>query len=91
MLARSDTGQIIARAEFTETVERDEVTMRLTYRFADGSIDDETTTYRQHGAFQLIRNHHIQQGPFFLKPVDFAEMCIRDRSCCIFSRNLSHR
>ena len=72
MLARSDTGQIIARAEFTETVERDEVTMRLTYRFADGSIDDETTTYRQHGAFQLIRNHHIQQGPFFLKPVDFA-------------------
>jgi hypothetical protein len=72
MLARSDTGQIIARAEFTETVERDEVTMRLTYRFADGSIDDETTTYRQHGTFQLIRNHHIQQGPFFLKSVDFA-------------------
>jgi hypothetical protein len=72
MTARSETGAIIARAEFTETVERDEVTMRLTYRFADGSIDDETTTYRQHGTFQLIRNHHIQQGPFFSKPVDFA-------------------
>jgi hypothetical protein len=72
MVARSETGQIIARAEFTETVEGDEVTMRLTYRFADGSIDDETTTYRQQGTFQLIRNHHIQKGPFFASPVDFA-------------------
>lgn len=72
MVARSETGQIIARVEFTETVAGDEVTMRLTYRFRDGSIDDETTTYRQRGTFQLIRNHHLQNGPFFAKPVDFA-------------------
>jgi hypothetical protein len=71
MVARSETGETIARAEFTETVQGDEVTMRLTYHFLDGSIDDETTTYRQQGTFQLVRNHHIQQGPFFLKPVDF--------------------
>ena len=71
MVARSENGTIIARVEFTETVEGDEVTMRLTYRFLDGSIDDETTTYRQQGTFQLVRNHHIQNGPFFAKPVDF--------------------
>lgn len=71
MVARSETGKNIARAEFTETVQGDEVTMRLTYRFVDGSIDDETTTYRQQGTFQLVRNHHIQQGPFFAKPIDF--------------------
>jgi len=41
------------------------------YRFADGSMDDETTTYRQRGTFQLIRDHHIQKGPFFPKPIDF--------------------
>ncbi|MFZ0336679.1 MAG: hypothetical protein WAL45_01500 [Terracidiphilus sp.] len=72
MVARSETGQIIARAEFTETVQGDEVTMRLTYHFVDGSIDDETTTYRQQGTFQLIRNHHVENGPFFARPVDFA-------------------
>jgi len=72
MVARSATGKIIARVEFTETVQGDEVTMRLTYRFVDGSIDDETTTYRQQGTFRLVRNHHIQNGPFFAKPVDFA-------------------
>jgi hypothetical protein len=39
--------------------------------FVDGSMDDETTTYRQQGTFRLVRNHHIQKGPFFVKPVDF--------------------
>jgi hypothetical protein len=71
MVARSETGKIIARVEFTEDVQGDEVTMRLTYHFVDGSIDDETTTYRQQGTFRLVRNHHIQKGPFFAKPVDF--------------------
>jgi hypothetical protein len=71
MVARSETGKIIARVEFTQDVQGDEVTMRLTYHFVDGSIDDETTTYRQQGTFRLVRNHHIQKGPFFAKPVDF--------------------
>jgi hypothetical protein len=72
MVARSETGKIAAPVEFTQAVQRDEVTMRLTYRFVDGSIDDETTTYRQQGTLRLVRSHHIQKGPFFAKPVDFA-------------------
>jgi hypothetical protein len=71
MVARSEAGKIIASDEFSQVVQRDEVTIRLTYRFVDGSIDDETTTYRQQGTFRLVRNHHIQKGPFFAKPVDF--------------------
>jgi hypothetical protein len=71
MIARSETGKIIASGEFSQVVQGDEVTMRLTYKFLDGSLDDETTTYKQHGTFRLVRNHHIQKGPFFAKPVDF--------------------
>jgi hypothetical protein len=71
MVARSEAGKIIASCEFSQVVQGDEVTMRLTYKFVDGSIDDETTTYRQQGRFRLVRNHHIQKGPFFVKPVDF--------------------
>ena len=71
MAVRSEAGNIVARVEFTQQVQGEEVTMRLTYRFADGSMDDETTTYRQRGTFQLIRDHHIQKGPFFPKPIDF--------------------
>jgi hypothetical protein len=71
MVARTEAGKIIANGEFSQAVRGDEVTMRLTYKFVDGSIDDETTTYRQQGTFRLVRNHHIEQGPFFVKPVDF--------------------
>jgi hypothetical protein len=71
MVARSENGKTIASGEFSQVVQGDEVTMRLTYKFMDGSIDDETTTYRQQGTFRLVRDHHIQKGPFFAKPVDF--------------------
>ncbi len=72
MVARSENGRIIAQVDFTQVVQGDEVTMRLTYRFVDGSIDDETTTYKQQGTFRLVRSRHIQKGPYFAKPVGFA-------------------
>lgn len=71
MVARAQDGKTIATGEFTQVVQGDEVTMRMIYRFVDGSIDDETTTYRQHGTFRLVRNHHIEHGPFFARPIDF--------------------
>ena len=71
MVARSEAGQIIANVEFSQAVQSDQVTMHVIYRFVDGSIDDEETTYTQQGMFRLVRNHHIQKGPFFTKPVDF--------------------
>ena len=71
MTARSEDGKTIAIGEFSQTVQGDEVTMRMTYRFVDGSIDDEMTTYRQQGTFRLVRNQHIQKGPYFTKPIDF--------------------
>ena len=72
MVARSEDGKTVANGEFLQVVHGDEVTMRLTYHFLDGSIDDETTTYTQQRTFLLVRNHHIQKGPFFTKPIDFS-------------------
>ncbi|MDE1155322.1 MAG: hypothetical protein PW735_06270 [Acidobacteriaceae bacterium] len=72
MVARTEDGKTVASGEFSQTVQGDEVTMHFMYRFVDGSLDDETTTYSQSGKFQLVRTHHIQIGPFFAKPVDFA-------------------
>ncbi len=71
MVARSEDGKTLANGEFWQVVQGDEVTMRLTYRFLDGSMDDEETTYTQKGTFRLVRNRHIQKGPFFTKPIDF--------------------
>ena len=46
MVASFEAGKIIASGELSQVVQSDEVTMRLTYHFVDGSIDDETTTYK---------------------------------------------
>ena len=70
MVARTEDGTTVASGEFSQVVQGSEVTMRFTYRFADGSLDDEVTTYIQQGAFRLVRDHHLQRGPFFKKPVD---------------------
>ncbi|SNS81792.1 hypothetical protein SAMN05421770_102437 [Granulicella rosea] len=71
MVARSEDGRTIANGEFSQVVQGDEVTMRLTYRFVDGSLDDEETTFTQRGTLRLVRSRHIQKGPFFTKPIDF--------------------
>lgn len=71
MVARSEDGKNIATGEFSQVVQGNEVTMRMTYRFVDGSIDDETTTYMQQGTFRLIQDHHVQNGAFFSRPLDF--------------------
>jgi hypothetical protein len=72
MVTRSETGNIIARVEFSQVVEGNEVTMRLTSHFLDGSLDDETTTFREQGTLQLVRDRHIQRGRFFTRPIDFS-------------------
>jgi hypothetical protein len=46
------------------------VTSRVTFRFDDGSIDDEVTVFSQRGVFRLISDHHIQRGPRFPNPMD---------------------
>jgi hypothetical protein len=71
MVIRSQAGKTLGRVEFSQVVQGDDVTLRLTFRFLDGSIDDEKTTFSQKGVFRLLRDHHLQTGPFFARPIDF--------------------
>jgi hypothetical protein len=70
LLLKNGEGRDIAIGDQTQEVEGNEVHSRLIFRFRDGSIDDETTVYRQDSVFQLIRDHHIQKGPSFPHPID---------------------
>lgn len=65
-------GKQIAVGELIQTVRGDRVTARTTYRFKDGSIDDDIVVYSQRGAFRLISDHQIQKGPSFPHPSDVA-------------------
>ena len=63
-------GKTIASGDLTQVGHGDRVTARMTFRFRDGSIDDETTVFLQGKVFRLISDHHVQRGPSFPHPLD---------------------
>jgi hypothetical protein len=70
--ARDNAGRIIAVGDLYQVVHGNRVTSHLVFHFKDGSLDEETTVYTQHGTFKLISDRHIQRGPFFPQPMDVA-------------------
>jgi hypothetical protein len=63
-------GIRLATGDVTQIIHGDRVTSRVTFRFRDGSIDDDRTVFSQRGTFRLISDHHIQRGPSFPRPID---------------------
>lgn len=62
--------KILASGELLQVTEGHHLRSRLTFQFRDGSIDDETTIFRQDSEFHLLSDHHVQKGPSFPHPTD---------------------
>lgn len=58
-------GSRLAEGDSTQIPHGNQITSRLTYRFKDGSRQEETTIFSQRGDFHLISYHLIQKGPAF--------------------------
>jgi len=67
---RTEDGRVVASGDSDQVVHGDRITLHTLFNFRDGSVDDETTVFSQHGAFRLITDHHIQKGPSFPHPMD---------------------
>jgi hypothetical protein len=72
LVLRTKEGRVLAVGDLFQVVRGDRVTSRLLFRFKDGSVDDETAVFSQHGHFQLITNRHIQKGPSFPHPMELS-------------------
>ncbi len=70
LLLKDANGKEIATGEQISEARGSVISWRTVFRFRDGSIDDEVTVFRQGSTFQLIRDHHIQKGASFPKPMD---------------------
>lgn len=70
LVLRAESGALLGYGELLQFIHGDRVSSHLTYHFRDGSIDDDTTVFSQRTAFHLIRDHHVQRGPFFSKASD---------------------
>ena len=66
---RTLQGALLATGDLLQHARGDRVTARLTFRFKDGSVQDETTVFTQKGTFRLVTDHLVQNGPAFAQPL----------------------
>lgn len=68
-------GVPIAAGDLTQVAHGDQVTIQMTFRFKDGSRQEETTVFSQRGNFRLISDHLVQKGAAFKKASDLMITC----------------
>jgi hypothetical protein len=61
----NDAGDVIARGEMTQWLERGAVANRLIFHFDDGSLYDEQLRFSQQRVFRLQSYRLVQRGPSF--------------------------
>jgi hypothetical protein len=67
---RNEQGSVIAHGELVQAPHGDAMQSRTTFRFADGSLYDETIVFSQKSVFRLLVYRLIQRGPSFPEPTE---------------------
>ena len=70
LVLRTPDGKPLADGESTQVVRGDLVTSKMSFKFTDGSVYEETTIFSQRGTFQLLKDHVVQKGPQFKPPME---------------------
>jgi hypothetical protein len=70
LVLRDTDGKALADGDLLQTSRGTLVTSRVVFHFKDGSLHDETTVYSDRQQFRLVRDHLIQKGPSFPRPID---------------------
>ncbi len=70
LILRTPEEKTLATGDLTQLVKGDRIHIRLVFHFTDGSVDDDQAEYTQNGVFRLLKEHHIQKGPSYPKPLD---------------------
>jgi hypothetical protein len=67
---RTLDGKTIADGDLYQTPRGNTITSRLTFRFRDGSFQEETAVFTQGREFRLVNDRLVQRGPSFPRPMD---------------------
>jgi hypothetical protein len=65
-------GDPLAEGDLTQVARGNQLTTRVTFRFKDGSKQDETTVSSQRDNLQLVSYHLVQEGPAFQQPTELS-------------------
>ena len=70
LVLRTPDGKPLADGDSTQLAQGDNVTSRMSFKFTDGSVYEQTTTFSQRGTFRLLKDHVVQKGPQFKPPME---------------------
>jgi hypothetical protein len=70
LVMTDENDKPIADGELAQVARGGRVVNHLTFHFRDGSLQDETAVFSQHGHFRLISDHIIHKGPAFPHPLE---------------------
>jgi hypothetical protein len=70
LVLRNQAGEVLAHGELVQAPRGPRVENRLTFRFKDGSLWEETVTFTQQKVFRLITYRQVQRGPSFPTAID---------------------
>ena len=79
LTVRDDAGKLVGYADDTNVQAGKAWRTRLTVRFLDGSLSDETTVYTQDTSLHMLSDHIVQKGPSFPKPTDMTIDTVKDQ------------
>jgi hypothetical protein len=65
-------GRAIADGDLNQVATGSRVRSRLTFRFRDGSVHDETAVYTQRGHFRLVSYRLVQRGASFPRSLEMS-------------------
>jgi hypothetical protein len=79
LVLRTLDGERLADGDLVQVPSAGHVTTRLTFRFKDGSIQEETAVYTQRRYFRLLSGRLVQKGPTFPRTLDMSVDATKDR------------
>lgn len=72
LLLRTLDGRTIADGDMQQVPHGAQLTSRITFRFRDGSLHDETAVYTQRQQFRLVSYKLVQRGRSFPHPMEMS-------------------
>jgi hypothetical protein len=72
LVLRTLDGRSIADGDLSQVASGVRVTSRLTFRFRDGSLYDESAVFTQRDQFRLVSYRLVQKGKSFPRPLEMS-------------------
>jgi hypothetical protein len=79
LILRTLDGKPLADGDLVQVPRGDRVSSRLSFRFKDGSIHDESAVYTQRRYFRLLSSRLVQKGPTFPRTLDMSIDAVKGR------------